>query len=185
MSVKRSNSVLPGFVTVTVLGAVLGAAGAAQAAEPARRYVVVQWDLEAAMKNESLDAARYARFAQQARERGNAQQADVFERVATAERGEHLQRLAALSGQEAAPDPAEQEAALARLPNQSDAANLRDAITNERSQANTLRSEMVNRALKYGDVEAAQTFLTVGRGEIDNLLALRAARKLARQTAGS
>lgn len=78
-------------------------------------------------------------------------------------------------------DQAEQQAELAKLPNQSDSANLRDAMTTERFQANTLRSDLVNRAIKYGDIEAAQVFLNVGQAEIDNLLQFRAAKKLVQQ----
>ena len=177
MSTKRRNYVWLGVMTV----ALLGSTGLARAAEPAQRYAVVQWDLEEAIQHESLDAARYTLFAQQARERGNQELAAVFERVANRERTEHIQRLAALSGGEVVVDPAEQKAELAKVMNQSDEANLRDAMRNERFQANTMRSDMVNRAIKYGDIEAAETFLNVGQGEIDNLLAFRSAKKLLKQ----
>lgn len=173
MSVKRRNYVLFGLVAV----AVLGPASSVFAETGANRFVLVQNDLEDSMKREALDAARYTLFARQARERGNQDLAAVFERVANTEQTAHLQRLASLAGGEVAMTPAEQDAELAKLPNQSDEANLRSAMTNERFQANMMRSDMVNRALKYGDIEAAQTFLNVGEGEIKNLLEFRSALK--------
>lgn len=174
------------FVALSlVVTAVLGSSHVALAQTPAQegpyRFALVQNDLEDVMKNEAFDAEKYALYAKQARERGNQDLAAVFERVADLERGQHYNALAALSSREVAIDQAEQQAELAKLPNQSDSANLRDAMTTERFQANTLRSDMVNRAIKYGDIEAAQVFLNVGQAEIDNLLQFRAAKKLVQQ----
>ena len=184
MSIQRRHFVALSLVVTAVLGSspVALAQTQSQAREGPYRFALVQNDLEEAMKNEAFDAEKYAFYAKQARERGNQDLAAVFERVADLERGEHYKALAALSAREVAIDPAEQQAKLAKLANQSDSANLRDAMTTERFQANTLRSDMVNRAIKYGDIEAAQVFLNLGQAEIRNLLELRAAKKLVRSS---
>lgn len=178
MSVKHHKFTLLGLVAV----AVLGAPTVTIAKESANRYVVVQWDLENAMRREALDAARYALFAQQAQARGNPDLAAVFMRVAQREETAHFKRFAALAGREVTMDPAVRQAELAKHQNTTDEANLRTAMSNERHQANMMRSELVNRALKYGDIEAAQTFLNVGEGDIDNLLEFRAAKKLLKRS---
>lgn len=182
MSVQRRHFVALSLVVTISLGSSHVALAQGQTQTGTYRFALVQNDLEAAMKNEALDAEKYAFYAQQARQRGNQELAAVFERVAGLERGEHYNALAALSAREVTIDPSEQQAELAKLASQSDSANLRDAMTTERFQANTLRSDMVNRAIKYGDIEAAQTFLNVGQAEIDNLLALRAAKKLVQRS---
>jgi len=182
MSVKRRDRLMFGLVIAAALGSANAALAQGSAQESAHRFVLVQNDLDEAMKNEAFDAAKYTFFAQQARERGNQALAAVFERVANTEKTDHFRKLAALSGHETAMDQAEQQAELAKLPNKSDEANLRDAMTTERFQANALRSDMVNRAIKYGDLQAANMFLNIGNGEIKNLLAFRAAKKLAKQS---
>lgn len=179
MSVKRRNCVLFGLVITAVFGSshvALAQEGTSQ--RSTYRFALVQKDLEDSMRNEALDAAKYEFYAQQARERGNQELAAVFERVANRERGEHFQTLAGLSAREVTIDQAAQKAELAKLPNTSDEANLRDAMRTERFEANTMRSDMVNRAIKYDDIQVAQTFLNVGQGEIRNLLDFRAAKKL-------
>lgn len=177
MSVTRRNYVLFGFLAAAILGSAPAALAQEGASTGAYRFALVQRDLDSAMRNEALDAEKYVLFARQARERGNHELAAVFERVADRERGAHLQALASLSAREMVIDQAEQQAELAKLPARSDEANLRDAMRAERFDANEMRSELVNRALKYGDVEVAQTFLNVGQGEIKNLLEFRSALK--------
>ena len=184
MSVKRHNCVLFGLVVTAVLGSssVALAQGGGTSQRGTYRFALVQKDLEDSMRHEALDAEKYTFYAQQARQRGNQDLAAVFERVADRERGEHFQTLAALSAREVTIDQAAQQAELAKLPNKSDEANLRDAMRTERFQANTMRSDMVNRAIKYGDIEAAQAFLNLGQAEIDNLLEFRSARKQLRRS---
>jgi len=114
-----------------------------------KRAPEVQQDLEAAMKGEAFAYAKYSLYAEQARDRGHADIAALFERTAKTERLEHFREHAELAGFMAT----------------SDADNLRDAMKGEAYETKTMYPEMAARARKAGDAAAASRFAEIGGDE--------------------
>ena len=114
-----------------------------------KRAPEVQQDLEAAMKGEAFAYAKYSLYAEQARARGHADIAALFERTAKTERLEHFREHAELAGFMAT----------------SDADNLRDAMKGEAYETKTMYPEMAARARKAGDAAAASRFAEIGGDE--------------------
>lgn len=114
-----------------------------------KRAPEVQQDLETAMKGEAFAYAKYSLYAEQARARGHADIAALFERTAKTERLEHFREHAELAGFMAT----------------SDADNLRDAMKGEAYETKTMYPEMAARARKAGDAAAASRFAEIGGDE--------------------
>lgn len=114
-----------------------------------KRAPEVQQDLETAMKGEAFAYAKYSLYAEQARARGHADIAALFERTAKTERLEHFREHAELAGFMAT----------------SDAENLRDAMKGEAYETKTMYPEMAARARKAGDAAAASRFAEIGGDE--------------------
>lgn len=157
MSAIRRGRAVFGFVIVSVLGS----AGLALTQGVPARSPVVQKDIEDAMKGEAFAYAKYMLFAQQARERGNPELADLFERAAKMERMEHFREHAELAG----------------LLKGSDADNLRNAMAGERYEKTTMYPQMAERARQAGDRQAAERFTEIGRDEGKHYAGFEAALK--------
>ena len=114
-----------------------------------KRAPEVQQDLETAMKGEAFAYAKYSLYAEQARARGHADIAALFERTAKTERLEHFREHAELAGFMAT----------------TDAENLRDAMKGEAYETKTMYPEMAARARKAGDAAAARRFAEIGGDE--------------------
>ena len=140
-------------ISVTALGSLAAAAAMTAAVaygeQQAKRPPEVQKDLEAAMKGEAFAYAKYMLFAQQARAHGHPELAALFENTAKTERLEHFQEHAELAG----------------IVSQSDADNLRDAITGETYETTKMYPEMAARAHQVGDRQAAERFTEIGKDE--------------------
>jgi rubrerythrin len=104
-------------------------------------------NLMTAMHGEAFAYAKYMAFAEHARKSGNPALAKLFEETAKVEFFEHF----------------EEEAQLAELVG-TDVENLRDAITGENYEVETMYKEFAEAATKAGDADAAARFREV-RGD--------------------
>lgn len=145
MSIARTVSLGIGAAALAASTAVIVFAQQPQQ----KRATEVQQDLEAAMKGEAFAYAKYSLYAEQARARGHADIAALFERTAKTERLEHFREHAELAGFMAT----------------SDAENLRDAMKGEAYETKTMYPEMAARARKAGDAAAASRFAEIGGDE--------------------
>lgn len=145
MSIARTVSLGIGAAALAASTAVIVFAQQPQQ----KRAPEVQQDLEAAMKGEAFAYAKYSLYAEQARARGHADIAALFERTAKTERLEHFREHAELAGFMAT----------------SDADNLRDAMKGEAYETKTMYPEMAARARKAGDAAAASRFAEIGGDE--------------------
>jgi len=145
MSIARTVSLGIGAAALAASTAVIVFAQQPQQ----KRAPEVQQDLEAAMKGEAFAYAKYSLYAEQARARGHADIAALFERTAKTERLEHFREHAELAGFMAT----------------SDADNLRDAMKGEAYETKAMYPEMAARARKAGDAAAASRFAEIGGDE--------------------
>jgi len=113
--------------------------------------------LKSAMQGEAFAAAKYQLYAEHARNSGNNELADLFERTAKVERFEHFQ----------------EEADLAHLIGD-DAANLEEAIAGESYEINTMYREFAEQAHAAGDLAAASLFEEIRRDEMGHRDAFKA-----------
>ncbi len=114
--------------------------------------------LNTAMRGEAFASAKYLLYADHARAHGNTEVADLFERTAQVERLEHLK----------------EEADLAQIVGD-DAANLRDAISGESYEVDTMYREFAEQAYAAGDNAAGARFEEIRRDEMRHRDAFNAA----------
>jgi rubrerythrin len=114
--------------------------------------------LNTAMHGEAFASAKYLLYADHARAHGHTEIADLFERTGNVERMEHFK----------------EEADLAQLVGD-DAANLRDAITGESYEVDTMYREFAEQAYAAGDNAAGARFEEIRRDEMRHRDAFRAA----------
>lgn len=115
-------------------------------------------NLLTAMHGEAFAYAKYMLFAQHARQQGQTELANLFERTAQVE---HLEHFA-------------EEAALAGLVG-SDADNLRDAIQGESYEVDTMYREFAEQAEAAGEQAAADRFREIRADEMKHRDAYEAA----------
>ena len=123
--------------------------------------------LMSAMQGEAFAAAKYELYADHARNAGNAELANLFERTAKVERFEHLA----------------EEADVAQLVGD-DKANLQDAMTGESYEIETMYREFAEQARAAGDMEAASLFEEIRRDEMGHRDAFKAALEKLRPNTG-
>lgn len=105
--------------------------------------------LSTAMHGEAFAYTKYLLFAQQARENGNEELADLFEQAAKTERFEHFAEEAQLAG-------------VVR----NEASNLKDAIQGEAYEVNTMYFRFAKEAATKGDGAAAKLFEEIRQDEM-------------------
>jgi rubrerythrin len=126
-----------------------------------------QQDLATAMRGEAFAYTKYSLYANQALERGDTELADLFEKAAKTERFEHFAEEARLAGLVG-----------------SEAENLKDAISGESYEVDTMYHEFANRAEASGDKTAASRFEEIRQDEMKHRDAFKAAlTKLESKTA--
>ena len=111
-----------------------------------------------AMQGEAFAFAKYLLFAEQARKSGNADLAALFEQTAQVERLEHFAEEAVLAGFLG-----------------SDSENLRQAISGEAYEVDTMYREFAEQAEAAGENAAADRFREIRSDEAGHLAAFRAA----------
>jgi rubrerythrin len=114
--------------------------------------------LNTAMHGEAFASAKYLLYADHARAQGNIELANLFERTGQTERIEHFK----------------EEAGLAHLVGD-DASNLRDAITGESYEVDTMYREFAAQAYAAGDDAAGARFEEIRRDELRHRDAFKAA----------
>ncbi len=105
-------------------------------------------NLTTAMKGEAFAYAKYLLYAERARQGGNAELADLFEKTAKVERMEHFKEEADLAGLIG-----------------DDQANLKAAIKGESYEVATMYREFAEQAAAAGDKEAAKLFEEIRKDE--------------------
>ncbi len=125
-------------------------------------------NLATAMRGEAFAYTRYLLYAQHAQKSGNTELANLFEQTAKTERFEHFS----------------EEAQLAALVG-NDAENLKEAISGESSEINTMYFNFARQAETVGDLAAAKLFWEIRDDEMAHRDAFHAAlAKLQPQAAG-
>jgi rubrerythrin len=106
-------------------------------------------NLSTAMHGEAFAYLKYLLYAEHARKSDNKELADLFEKTANTERLEHFAEEAQLAGLVG-----------------SDADNLRDAITGESYEIDTMHLEFAQKAKLAGDTSAADRFEEIRHEEM-------------------
>lgn len=106
-------------------------------------------DLSTAMHGEAFAYAKYMLYAEHARKNGNEEVAKLFEKAAKTERFEHFAEEAKLAGLVG-----------------SDAQNLKDAMTGESYEVETMYREFAEKATSAGDKDAARRFQEIRADEM-------------------
>ncbi|KAB8181812.1 rubrerythrin family protein [Nonomuraea phyllanthi] len=112
------------------------------------------------MRGEAFANASYLLYATQAQQEGHQSVARLFERTAGVELGEHFKEEAALSGLVG-----------------DDAANVRDTISGEKYESQTMYPRFAQQAEADGDTQAADRFSEVAQDEGKHARAFGAALK--------
>jgi rubrerythrin len=115
-------------------------------------------NLLTALHGEAFAYAKYRLFAEQARQHGNSDLADLFHATARTELFEHFREEAELLGLV-----------------DDDAANLKDAISGEAYEINTMYRTFAEQAQAAGDTAAAERFAEVRQDEMRHREAFAAA----------
>jgi len=105
-----------------------------------------------AMKREALATIKYRVFSEVARENGNSELADLFQKIAETESNEHLRQLFTL----------------AKIVG-SDIENLKHAIGDETYDSSLMYKSYAKKALQLGDIEAANLFEEMAKDESHHL----------------
>ena len=124
-------------------------------------------NLSTAMHGEAFAYAKYMLYAEHARQTGNNELANLFESSANTERFEHFA----------------EEARLAQLVG-SDAENLKDAMSGESYEVETMYREFAEKAAAAGDKAVAERFEEIRRDEMKHRDAFKAALTQSGQTSG-
>ena len=111
-------------------------------------HATTKADLSTAMHGEAFAYAKYMLYAQHARQVGDAQLAQLFEKTASIELNNHFATHAYEYGLVG-----------------TDQQNLRDSIAGETYETTTMYPEMANRAQAAGDVKVATIFRAVAKDE--------------------
>jgi rubrerythrin len=119
------------------------------AAGPPRSSGRTLANLRTAMQGESFAYAKYLRFADEARRRGDAAAAQLFANTANVELNEHFASLASMAG----------------LVSVDTNANLTDAITGERHEADAMYPDYGRQADQAGNGQAASLFREIAGDE--------------------
>ena len=115
-------------------------------------------NLSTAMHGEAFAYAKYMLFAKRARQSGNTELGELFEKTAEEELLEHF----------------EEEAALAGLVS-TDAKNLEDAIQGESYEVDTMYRDFAEQALSAGETAVGERFAEIHRDEMKHRDAFRQA----------
>jgi rubrerythrin len=115
-------------------------------------------NLLTAMHGEAFAYAKYMLYAEHARQNGNTELAELFEKIAKEERLEHFAEEAGLAGLVG-----------------TDADNLRDAIEGESYEIETMYRQFAEKALTAGDSAAAARFEEILHDEMKHRDAFKAA----------
>ena len=145
-----------GYVIVLLAAAALFVAG--YASGKGNISPGTEKNLSTAMKGEAFAYAKYSLYASEARKNGNIKLADLFEKSAHTERFEHFAEEARLSG-------------LVK----SDAENLKDAISGESYEVETMYAEFAKEATAAGDHKVARQFEEIRADEMKHRDAFKAA----------
>lgn len=117
-------------------------------------------NLTTAMKGEAFASAKYQLYADRARQGGNNELADLFEKTAKVEHFEHFKEESELAGLVG-----------------TDQANLKDAIAGESYEVETMYREFAKQAEAAGDKEAAKLFEEIRKDEAGHRDEFKAALK--------
>ena len=147
------------LLTTAVAVALSAGAASAQDLNPQTRA-----NLEAAMHGEAFANLKYLRYAEVARESGNAELAQLFESSANVEANEHFAR----------------EADALKLDGTNEA-NLVDAMAGEQYENVTMYVGFADQAQAAGDTRAAAMFRQISSDEGDHYERYRAAAERLRQ----
>lgn len=123
-------------------------------------------NLSTAMHGEAFAYAKYMLYAERARETGNAELSQLFEKTAKEELLEHFAEQAALAGLVG-----------------TDADNLKDAVSGESYEVETMYRDFAQEAAASGDKAAADRFEEIRHDEVKHRDAFNAA--LAKLTGSS
>lgn len=148
-------------VGIVFIAAMMAIAGISAQKAPAAAPTLskqTQENLATAMHGEAFAYAKYMLYAQHARMHGNRQIAMLFTEAARTERFQHFSEEAALVG-------------LVRT----DKANLKDAISGESYEVDTMYREFAEQAAAAGDKAAADRFSEIRNDEMGHRDAFRAA----------
>jgi rubrerythrin len=115
-------------------------------------------NLSTAMHGEAFAYAKYMLYAHHARQNGNKELGDLFEKAARTERFEHFAEEAALAGLVG-----------------SDAENLKDAVKGESYEAESMYLNFSKEAAQVGDKAASQRFEEIRRDEMKHRDSFKAA----------
>lgn len=122
---------------------------------------LTQANLVSAMHGEAYAYAKYMLFAEQARKHGRPELADLFERTARTELLEHFAEEAELAGIAG-----------------SDVENLRDSISGESYEVETMYLDFAEQAEAVGEQAAADRFREIRGDEMKHLKAFEAALQI-------
>ena len=147
-------------LSLLVLGGLFFVFGQSTASKDDTLSAQTQNNLSTAMHGEAFAYAKYSLFAKQARQNGNEELADLFEKAANTERLEHFAEEARLAGLVG-----------------TDAENLRDAIEGESYEVNTMYREFAKQAAAAGDNLTADRFGEIRRDEMKHRDAFKTALK--------
>lgn len=123
-------------------------------------------NLSTAMHGEAFAYAKYMLYAERARQRGNTELAQLFEKTAKEERLEHFAEEAGLAGLVG-----------------TDADNIKDAVQGESYEVETMYGDFARQAAEVGDQAAADRFEEIRHDEMKHRDAFKAA--LAKLTGNS
>lgn len=112
-------------------------------------HTTTRENLLTSMQGEAFAHAKYILYAEQARTNGREALAELFEKAANVELHEHFKEEAELAGFLG-----------------TDEANLRDAITGESYEVETMYREFAEQATSVGETAAAERFLEVRSDEM-------------------
>jgi rubrerythrin len=146
------------YVSLLFTAAAFFAAGRITACRGPSLALQTQKNLSTAMHGEAFAYLKYSLYAKQARDNGDAQLGNLFEKTANTERFEHFAeeaRLASLVG--------------------SDADNLKDAIQGESYEVDTMYRDFAREAAVAGDKAAADVFEEIRHDEMKHRDAFKAA----------
>ena len=138
-----------------LIAALLGASAAIGATQ---LHASTKADLSTAMHGEAFAYAKYMLYAKRARETGNLQLAQLFEKTANIELNNHFATHAYEYGLVG-----------------TDQQNLRDSINGENYETTTMYPEMAKRAQAAGDTKVAAVFSAIAKDEGNHRNSFRAA----------
>ena len=146
------------YVFMIVAGALVFFAGRLTAGNGRTLNQKTEENLSTAMHGEAFAYAKYMLYAQHARQHGNAKLADLFTKAAQTERFQHFAEEAQLAGLVA-----------------NDQDNLREAISGESYEVETMYREFAQQAAAAGEKTVAARFEEIRHDEMGHRDAFKAA----------